>query len=68
MTKAFLAPPLAWKAIKSTSTNTARLSRTKAAAEKNPRLQPAWDLALHDDVLTWRSERPGTDGVARCHE
>ena len=21
--------------------------------EKNPRLQPAWDIALQDDVLTW---------------
>jgi len=33
--------------------NAATYARTKAAAEKNPRLQPAWDIALQDDVLTW---------------
>jgi hypothetical protein len=26
---------------------------TKAAVDKNPRLQPAWDIALQDRVLTW---------------
>src|SRR5262249_59041169 len=35
-----------------------RYARTKAA-EKNPRLQPAWDIALQDDVLTW-PERPSS--------
>jgi hypothetical protein len=35
------------------SVNAATYARTKAAAEKNPRLQPAWDIALQDDVLTW---------------
>jgi hypothetical protein len=33
--------------------NAATYARTKVAAEKNPRLQPAWDIALQDDVLTW---------------
>ena len=35
------------------SVNAATYARTKAAVEKNPRLQPAWDIALQDDVLTW---------------
>ena len=42
-----------WKAIKFKSVNAATYARTKAAAEKNPRLQPAWDIALQGDVLTW---------------
>ena len=42
-----------WKAIKFKSVNAATYGRTKAAVEKNPRLQPAWDIALQDDVLTW---------------
>ena len=31
----------------------ATYARTKVVVEKNPRLQPAWDIALQDDVLTW---------------
>ena len=27
--------------------------RTKALVEKNPQLQPAWDKAMQDGVLTW---------------
>ena len=27
--------------------------RTETLVEKNPQLKPAWDVALHDGVLTW---------------
>ena len=27
--------------------------KTKALVEKNPRLQPDWDRAMEDGVLTW---------------
>jgi hypothetical protein len=42
-----------WKVIKFKSVNAAMYARTKAAVDKNPRLKPAWDIALLDDVLTW---------------
>jgi hypothetical protein len=42
-----------WKAIKFKSVNAATYARTKAAVEKNPRLQPAGDIGMQDDVLTW---------------
>ena len=53
MTMVFFVSWPVWKAIKFKSVNAAMYARTKAAAEKNPRLQPAWDIALQDDVLTW---------------
>ena len=42
-----------WKAIKFKSVSAATYTRTKAAVDKNPRLKPAWDIALQDGVLTW---------------
>jgi hypothetical protein len=45
----FVSRPV-WKAIKLKSVNAATHARTKAAAEKNPRRQPTWDIALQDDV------------------
>jgi hypothetical protein len=42
-----------WKAVKFQSVNAATYARTKAAVDRNPRLQPAWDIALQDGVLTW---------------
>ena len=48
----FISWPL-WKAIKFRSVNAATNTRAKAAVEKNPTLQPAWDIATQDDVLTW---------------
>jgi hypothetical protein len=32
-------------------------ARTKAAVDRNPRLQPAWDIALQDGVLTWHEAK-----------
>ena len=52
----FVSWPL-WKAIKFRSVKAATYARTKAAVEKNPTLQPAWEIALQDDVLTWPEAR-----------
>lgn len=44
-----------WKLITIRPVNAAVQQRTKGLIEKNPQLQPAWDQALQDGVLT-RSE------------
>jgi hypothetical protein len=33
--------------------STSLMERTKKAVEKNPQLQPDWDKAMEDGVLTW---------------
>ena len=43
----------AWKWLKFRPVSASLYERTKAAVEKNPRLKPAWDIALEDGVLTW---------------
>ena len=43
----------AWKWLKFKPVSAALYARTKAAVDKNPRLQPAWDIAMEDGVLTW---------------
>jgi hypothetical protein len=48
----FSAWPL-WKWLKPKPVSTALFERTKALVEKNPWLQPAWDKAMQDGVLTW---------------
>jgi hypothetical protein len=42
-----------WKWLKPKPVSAALHARTKAVVEKNPRLQPAWDKAMEDGVLTW---------------
>jgi hypothetical protein len=42
-----------WHWIKVKPVSASVYERTKAAVEKNPRLRPAWDIALEDGVLTW---------------
>ena len=42
-----------WKWFKFKPVSASLYERTKAAVEKNSRLQPAWDIALQDGVLTW---------------
>lgn len=44
-----------WKLIYIRPVDAAVEQRTKGLIEKNPQLQPAWEQALHDGVLT-RSE------------
>jgi hypothetical protein len=43
----------AWKWLKFRPVSASLYERTKAAVEKNPRLKPAWDIAMEDGVLTW---------------
>jgi hypothetical protein len=42
----------AWKWILVKPVSAKVYERTQAAVEKNPRLKPAWDIALQDGVLT----------------
>jgi hypothetical protein len=42
-----------WKWLKPQPVSTALFERVKAVVKKNPRLQPAWDKAMEDGVLTW---------------
>jgi len=42
-----------WKWLKFKPVSAALYERTKAAVDKDPRLKPAWDIALQDDVLTY---------------
>jgi hypothetical protein len=46
----------------------ATYERTKAAVEKNPRLQPAWDIALQDGVLTWDEAKVILEGAGEKAE
>jgi hypothetical protein len=47
----FISWPI-WKWFKFRPVSAAVFERTRAAVEKNPRLQPAWDIAMEDGVLT----------------
>ena len=47
----------AWKWIKFRPVSASMYERTKMAVEKNPRLQPAWDIAMQDGVLTWEEAK-----------
>jgi hypothetical protein len=42
-----------WKWLKFKPVSASMYERTKAAVDKNPRLKPAWDIAMEDGVLTW---------------
>jgi len=42
-----------WTWLKFKPVSASLYQRTKAAVDNNPRLQPAWDIALQDGVLTW---------------
>jgi hypothetical protein len=57
MAMMFFASWPAWKMIKFRPVSAPLYERTKAAVEKNPRLQPAWDIALQDGVLTWEEAK-----------
>jgi hypothetical protein len=46
-----------WKWIDNKPVSDSVYERTKAAVDKNPRLQPAWDIAMQDGVLTWSEAR-----------
>jgi hypothetical protein len=42
-----------WKWLHPRPVSAALYERTKAAVEKNPKLQPKWDKAMEDGVLTY---------------
>jgi hypothetical protein len=47
----------AWKWIKVKPVSASVYERTKRAVERNPRLQPAWEIAMQDGVLTWEEAK-----------
>ena len=47
----------AWKWLKFKPVSAPLYERTKAAVEKNPRLRPAWNIAMQDGVLTWEEAK-----------
>jgi len=57
MAMVFFAAWPVWKALKFKAVSTAMYERTKAAVDANPRLKPAWDIAMEDGVLTWSEAR-----------
>jgi hypothetical protein len=52
MAMVFFAAWPVWHWIENKPVSAALYERTRAAVEKNPRLKPAWDIALQDGVLT----------------
>jgi hypothetical protein len=42
-----------WKWLHPKPVSASLFERTKTVVEKNPRLQPLWDRAMQDGVLTW---------------
>jgi hypothetical protein len=42
-----------WKGLLYRPVSTALFEKTKALVERKPELQPMWDNALRDGVLTW---------------
>jgi hypothetical protein len=52
MAMAFFAGWPFWKWVYVKSVSSSLHARTKALVEKNPQLQPAWVIAMQDNVLT----------------
>jgi hypothetical protein len=48
----FVAYPV-WKSFQPKPVSAALFKKAKALVEKNPRLQPLWDKAMEDGILTW---------------
>jgi hypothetical protein len=42
-----------WNSLQPKPVSDALFKKTKALVEKNPRLQPLWDKAMEDGILTW---------------
>jgi hypothetical protein len=53
MAMAFFAGWPFWSWLNKKAVSAALRARTELLVEKNPQLQPAWTIAIHDDVLTW---------------
>jgi hypothetical protein len=52
MAMAFFAGWPFWKWIDKKAASAALQSRARALVEKNPQLEPAWTIAMQDEVLT----------------
>jgi hypothetical protein len=50
---AFFAGRPIWMWLNAKAVSAALRNRTEALVEKNPQLQPAWVIAMQDEVLTW---------------
>jgi hypothetical protein len=57
MVMVFFAAWPVWKWIENKPVSDSLYERTRAAVERNPQLKPAWDIAMQDEVLTWREAR-----------
>ena len=64
----FLASWPVWNWLKFKPVSAAMYQRAKAAVDKNPRLQPAWDIALQDGVLTWSEAKVILDSAGEKAE
>ena len=53
MAMSFFAALPFWKYTSARAVNAAVQARTRTLVESKPELQPAWDVALQDDVLTY---------------
>ena len=53
MAMAFFAGWPFWKWLSIRAVSPTLYARTKAVIEKNPQLQPAWAIAMQDEVLTY---------------
>jgi len=53
MAMSFFAALPFWKWIGARAVSATMQARTKALVESHPQLQPAWDVAMQDDVLTY---------------
>ena len=53
MAMSFFAGWPVWRWIDKKATTAITRARTQSLVEKNPHLQPAWTIAMQDDVLTW---------------
>ena len=52
MAMAFFAAWPFWKWVNGRAVSATLRSRTQSLVEKNPQLQPAWTIAMQDEVLT----------------
>lgn len=53
MAMAFFAGWPFWSWLNAKAVSATLRARTEALVAKSPQLKPAWDIALHDDVLTY---------------
>jgi hypothetical protein len=60
----FLVWPV-WTWLSVRSATAALQARTKDLVDKNPQLQPAWNIAMHDGVLTWAEAKEIVEGAGQ---